>query len=169
MHNKTLHRSRGTLKFRGQRVCRCPVKGNVRHKPKKSQLMYSDRTADRRVMKAKARRRYATVLALVGLCACVPDSERPLFTIDPGASGPLTLGELQMHFGAGPAADLTERQRDCVLREVASRAASAGDPEALDPVAVAFLPKKNWGKLDSEGKRIILAQAITTKAFFECD
>lgn len=132
------------------------------------QLMYYDRTGSGRIVKAEAKRRCAIFLTLVCLSGCGSDSERPIFVIDPDASGPLTLNELQINFGAGHATNLNARQRDCVLQEIASRAASAGDPETLDPAAVQFLPKENWDDLDAEGKRIILAQVITTKAFFEC-
>lgn len=66
---------------------------------------------------------------------------------------------------------MTEEQRVCVLGEIEKRAHVAGDPETLDPASVEFLSAVStdtWNALDAFGKRIILAQAITTKALFFC-
>ena len=57
---------------------------------------------------------------------------------------------------------------DCIAEEVARLTREAGDPETLDPSTVEFLPVKSWSKLDAFGRRLALAQAITTKALFTC-
>ena len=94
--------------------------------------------------------------------------ETPMFVVDPDALGPLTLEELKISFDNEVGRQLSNREKECVLREVAERAFSAGDPEALEPATVEFLPVDQWDGLDAHGKRIILAQVILTKSFFEC-
>jgi len=94
--------------------------------------------------------------------------ETPMFVVDPDARGPLTLEELKVSFENEVGRQLSSREQECVLREVAERAFSAGDPEALDPATVEFIPVDQWDGLDAHGKRIILAQVILTKSFFEC-
>lgn len=85
-----------------------------------------------------------------------------------GATGPLTVAEVRANF-----IDRLEFEDDeelaCVLREVEKRAAAAGDPETLDPSTVEMLPEKHWNLLDADDKRLILSQAIVTKASFECN
>lgn len=85
------------------------------------------------------------------------------------ATGPLTLGEIQSNFLSFMDEPLSEERRECVYRELADRARAAGDPETLNPATVELLPTGEWDRLDPDGKRLILAQAITTKAFFVCD
>ncbi len=85
------------------------------------------------------------------------------------ASGPLTLQEVQSNFLAFMDEPLEGTRKECVFREVEKRALAAGDPETLDPVSVEFLPVDYWSRLDPDGKRIILMQAITTKALFLCE
>lgn len=84
------------------------------------------------------------------------------------AKGPLTLSEFQTNFFAFMDRPLVGPERDCVFREVEERARVAGDPETLDPQTVEFLPETSWHQLDSSDKRLILMQAIATKAFFVC-
>jgi type IV pilus biogenesis protein CpaD/CtpE len=109
-------------------------------------------------------------LGLLALAGCARDDgpETPMFVVDPDAQGPLTLEELQVSFDNEVGRQLSSREKECVLREVAERAFSAGDPEALDPATVEFIPIDQWGDLDAHGRRIILAQVILTKSFFEC-
>ena len=84
------------------------------------------------------------------------------------ATGPLTLAEIQANFLALMEEPLKGEQRECVLRVVEERARAAGDPETLDPTTVEFLPAEQWNQLDRFGRRMILAQAIITGAFFVC-
>jgi hypothetical protein len=49
---------------------------------------------------------------------------------------------------------------------VEKRAHVAGDPETPDPESVDLLSAETWNDLDVFGKRIILTQAVTTKALF---
>lgn len=90
---------------------------------------------------------------------------QPLLSDD--ATGPLTLHEVQALFVSSDAS-LSEEREKCVLREIESRAHAAGDPETLDPATVEFLPVERWRHLDRFGKRLILAQVISTRAFFVC-
>ncbi len=55
------------------------------------------------------------------------------------------------------------------MSEVEDRARAAGDPETLNPATVEFLPVNEWGRLDPSDKRIILTQAIVTKALIVCN
>jgi len=84
------------------------------------------------------------------------------------ATGPLTLAEVQSNFFVFMDEPLEGERKECVFREVEARARAAGDPETLDPATVELLPVDHWDRLDPDGKRIILTQAITTKAFFVC-
>lgn len=89
------------------------------------------------------------------------------FVLD--ATGPLTLAEIQANFFRLMDEPLDDRRRECVFREVEDRARAAGDPETLDPATVELLPADRWDRLDPSGKRLILTQAIVTKAFFVCN
>jgi hypothetical protein len=84
------------------------------------------------------------------------------------ATGQLTLAEVEANFLSRLEQDISERQWECVRREVEERARAAGDPETLDPSTVEMLPADQWQDLDAFGKRLVLSQVITTKAFFEC-
>jgi hypothetical protein len=84
------------------------------------------------------------------------------------ATGPLTLVEVEANFLAFMDEPLEGARRDCVFSEVEDRARAAGDPETLDPATVEFLPAEEWGRLDPSGRRLILTQAIVTKAMFVC-
>ena len=84
------------------------------------------------------------------------------------ATGPLTLAEMQANFFVFMEEPLNGKRRQCVFSEVEDRARAAGDPEMLDPTTVEFLPEETWDRLDPSGKRLILTQAIVTKAFFVC-
>ena len=88
--------------------------------------------------------------------------------LDVDASGPLTLDEVQTRFIDPMDEALSAEQKACVLGEVESRVQMAGDPETLDPANVELLPTGTWNQLDSFAQRLILAQAITTKALFVC-
>jgi len=81
------------------------------------------------------------------------------------ATGPLTLDEVQAAVDR-LGESVTGEQRECVLGEMEKRAQIAGDPETLDPAGMGLLSAETWNTLDTFGKRIILAQVITTKALF---
>ena len=85
------------------------------------------------------------------------------------ATGPLTLDEIEANFLRLMDEPLSEEKRECVYGELEDRARAAGDPETLDPATVELLPAGEWDRLDPYGKRLILTQAITTKAFFTCN
>lgn len=84
------------------------------------------------------------------------------------ATGPLTIAEVEANSLSRMDGDLIGEQRECLLREIEERARAAGDPETLDPATVEFLPAEGWEHLGRSGRRLILTQVITTKAFFVC-
>lgn len=88
--------------------------------------------------------------------------------LDVDATGPLTLLEVQNFLIDSVEESLPSRQRECVIEEVERLAYMAGDPEMLDPASIEFLPVESWDQLDAFGRRLILAQSITTKALFDC-
>ena len=93
---------------------------------------------------------------------------QPVF--DTGATGPLTPDEVQAAVDR-LGESLTEDQKNCILAETQRRARTAGNPETLDQASVEFLhavSAETWNALDGFGKRIILMQAITSKAVFDC-
>lgn len=95
--------------------------------------------------------------------------EKPFFLIDKNASGPLTLAELQINIPAELDRELTTQRRACFLRKIGELAAEAGDPETLDPSNVAYLPTDgSWDDLTTFNKRLILAQAIVSRAITYC-
>lgn len=90
--------------------------------------------------------------------------------IDTDATGPLTPEEVHAAIDR-LGTSLTENQKSCVLGEVQKLADVAGNPETLDPASVEFLSAttaETWSALDTFGKRIILSQAIISKALFVC-
>jgi len=89
--------------------------------------------------------------------------------LDVDATGPLTLAEVQSLFIDRLGESLATEEMECVNNEVERLARDAGDPEALDPSRVEFLSAESWSELDAFGKRMILAQAITTNALFTCN
>jgi hypothetical protein len=91
---------------------------------------------------------------------------QPLLDLD--ATGPLTIQELEAQFIGPMDGTLTEAQRECVLEEAGKLAQIAGDPEAVDPASLDFLPAETWEPLDEYAKRLVLKQAITTEALFTC-
>lgn len=97
---------------------------------------------------------------------------QPTFDFD--ASGPLTADEIQAAIDRIEESyedlgkPLAPEHRECLVAEMEQRARHAGDPETLDPADVEFLGEKSWHGLDAFGKRLFLAQAITSKALFVC-
>jgi hypothetical protein len=91
---------------------------------------------------------------------------QPLLDFD--ATGPLTSEEVQALFIDPMGETLAIQDMDCIMEEVDRLTREAGDPESLDPAAVEFLPTDSWSSLDAFGRRLVLAQAITTNALFSC-
>lgn len=97
------------------------------------------------------------------------NDEKPFFSIDEDAVGPLTLSELQINIPAELDSELTPQSRTCFLRQIGELAAAVGDPETLDPSEVAYLPTDgSWNDLTAFNKRVILAQAIVSRAITFC-
>ena len=102
--------------------------------------------------------------------------DRPVLQpdLDIDATGPLTAEEIQAAVEGiekslgSPDAPLRNERRECMRREVERLARVAGDPETLDPASMEYLSAETWNLLDAFGKRIILTQAITTQAMFDC-
>ncbi|NNF24861.1 MAG: hypothetical protein HKN63_08675 [Rhodobacteraceae bacterium] len=97
-----------------------------------------------------------------------PD-EKPFYSVGKRTRGPLTLDELQINIPAELDAMLTTRKRTCFIQKIGELAEKAGDPEALDPADVSFLPTDGtWDKLTFFGRRNLLAQAIVSRAITLC-
>ena len=84
------------------------------------------------------------------------------------AKGPLTLAEVRANFIDRMDMPLEGARRACVFREIEQRARAAGDPEILDPATVELVPAEQWKDVGAFGRRLVLAQAIVTKALFVC-
>jgi hypothetical protein len=84
------------------------------------------------------------------------------------AKGPLTLEEVQTNLMDQMDEPFHEIRRECVYREIKERAQAAGDPETLDPATIELLPSEHWESVGAFGRRLVLAQAILTKAMFVC-
>lgn len=87
--------------------------------------------------------------------------------IDADATGPLTHDEVRAAVDR-LGESVTTEQHGCALDEAEKRARVSGDPETLDPAGVEFLSAETWNELDAFGKRLFLAQALVSKAFFVC-
>ena len=94
--------------------------------------------------------------------------------IDFDASGPLTPAEIQAAVERiedsleSKENSLADERRECLRSEVGRLARMAGDPATLNPADLDYLSAETWYLLDAYGKRIILTQAITTRAMFDC-
>ena len=114
-----------------------------------------------------------TATAALGACskpaenAQGADGKPPLFRIDVNRRGPLTLKELQVRTEGNVA--LTPERRDCYAAKVGELAAAAGDPETADVVALGYVTDgEKWRRLKRDGRRLILAQAIVSRAITYC-
>jgi hypothetical protein len=100
------------------------------------------------------------------------EDERPVLqpALITKTTGPLSAQEIEVFFeqlGESTAA----AEKECMLREMARSAAVAGDPETLDPSTLELLepmPPATWRALDATGRRLILAQLLTSEALFDC-
>ena len=126
-------------------------------------------------MASAAFARTAAAMGLVVLAACsrgvgqasAPADQKPLFRIDEGRRGALTLDELQVHTEGNVA--LTPERRACYLAKIGELAAAAGDPETADVVALGYVTDgEGWRRLKRDGRRLILAQAIVSRAISYC-
>lgn len=81
----------------------------------------------------------------------------------------MTITEVQADFLDQMNEPQKGEQSECVFKQIEARARAAGDSGTLDPTTVEFLPAEGWDRLDSFGRRIILAQVIVTKALMVCD
>ena len=109
----------------------------------------------------------ASMLAIGG--AAGASEEKPFFTIDAQASGPLTLDELDVNIPEEMASQMSEGQQACFIAKIGDLAADAGDPETLDPADVAYLPTDgSWAGLTTHARRAILAQAVISRAITFC-
>jgi hypothetical protein len=108
------------------------------------------------------------ILAMARLEAVAADS--PFFNIDPKASGPLTLEELQLSFSEDFKPELSDENRACAVKKIASLAEEAGDPETADMVALGYLPESYdyWSRLGPSGRRYLLGQLIMIRGVSVC-
>ena len=136
---------------------------------------YSDTEAQERYLQSKGGTNSAGVVVLI-LVLLVPfmwvsfqatrivDTEG--FILD--ARGPLTLEEVRANLLNQTDETFQESRRECIYREIEERAQAAGDPETLDPATIELVPSEHWGSVGAFGRRLVLAQAILTKALFVC-
>ena len=95
--------------------------------------------------------------------------EPPMFRIDPNATGPLTMNELQVDLPESVEVRLTPEQHACFFREIETIIADAGDPQELDPANLSYLhPRAQWPYLSAKAKRTILAQVVFSEAMRIC-
>ena len=73
-----------------------------------------------------------------------------------GATGPLTVAEIEANFLSRMDQNLTVERRACVLREIDERVRGAGDPKALNPAAVELLQEDFLEGLDPAARAGIL-------------
>ena len=117
---------------------------------------------------AAVQSRHATAVPFDIMQAADQD-EKPFYTIDARATGPLTLSELQINLPAELAKELTPSMQTCYIEKIGELAAEAGDPETLRPTDVAYLPTDgSWAELTVFDRRLILAQAIVSRAILFC-
>lgn len=99
-------------------------------------------------------------------------TEPPFFIVDPDATGPLTLEELNIHIPAHIDKDLSNRQRKCFLARVEELALEAGEPSDIDPDDFRYwggnTSREDWLSLNREQHRALLAQGILSFAFQDC-
>jgi hypothetical protein len=136
---------------------------------------YPDTEAQERYLQSKGSTNAAGVVALI-LALLVPflwvsyqatrivDTEG--FVLD--AKGPLTLEEVKTNLMGQTDKPFQEIRRECIDREIEKRAQAAGDPETLDPATIELLATEHWKSVGAFGRRLLLAQAILTKALFVC-
>ena len=92
-----------------------------------------------------------------------------MFQVDRFARGPLTMEELKFRIPESVGRYLDDNGKACYRGNVAKLAEQAGDPETLDPQAFDGLgTTPEWQALNRYNKRIILAQAITSRAIHGC-
>lgn len=100
--------------------------------------------------------------------------DRPVLQLGlgPDGTGPLTGDEIQAVIDRMDESyerkSMTEEYRERVVQEAEKRARHAGDAATLDPARAEFLTAETWHALDASGKRIVLAQAILSKALSAC-
>ena len=96
----------------------------------------------------------------------------PMYTVDLGATGPLTFAELKVNFGALDE-PMSERQRRCVKKAIERRARELGDPASYRPEDHDFhggqTTNAKWQSFDNRAQRGLLAQVVVTYAIFDCN
>ena len=96
----------------------------------------------------------------------------PMFTVDPGATGPLTFAELRVNFMVLNR-PISERERRCVRQAIERRAQELGDPASYKPEDYDYhggqTSNAQWKTFENRVQRTLLAQVVVTYAFFDCD
>ena len=100
------------------------------------------------------------------------DNKRPFFVVDPNATGPLTMEELQINVPERIANDLNDRELNCYLQTIDREITEAGDPSAINPEQMTHWDGKvslsDWAQLSAYQQRMLLAQAIIGGAMGGC-
>lgn len=128
----------------------------------------------------------AVACLVVGAAACSGEStgtvetvpgdangeEAPFFVVDPQATGPLTLAELQISIPRDIDARMSGTQRACFFAAVQRRALEAGDPADIDPDDFPYwdnkVDRESWRGLTNRMQRALVAQAIISWAMIDC-
>jgi hypothetical protein len=84
------------------------------------------------------------------------------------ASGPLTVEEIEANLLWNLDLENTGLEQECMRREIARLAETAGDPETLDPSTVELLSDDTWQGLDPFTRRLMLGTVIVTEATNAC-
>lgn len=116
--------------------------------------------------------------AAAALAACAPKAETKsaaaedtsrFFHVETNGTGPLTMAELQIDIPDDLEKRMSSERKTCFLRKIEELAAAAGDPETLKTEDVAFLPdQETWDPLPRYNKRLLLAQAVVSRAITLC-
>lgn len=103
-----------------------------------------------------------------------PSSDKPrlpVFAVEPGAKGPLTLDALNVDYDALSFAP-SEAERKCIDARIESRLAEVGDPAFFDPETTELFAtptsRETWRTFDSKMRRILIAQAVVHRSLNEC-
>lgn len=99
------------------------------------------------------------------------DPRPPVFAVEPGATGPLTLEALNVDYDA-LSFPPSEAERECIDARIESRLAEIGDPASFDPETSGLFAgqtsRETWQTFDNRLRRILIAQAVVHRSLNEC-
>jgi hypothetical protein len=99
------------------------------------------------------------------------DSQDPVYTVDPAATGPITLEELELDYDA-LSYPPSRAERDCIEARIDARLKEIGDLASFDPedsgLFAARTSFESWKTFDARMKRILIAQAVVQRSLTDC-